>query len=70
MKIQVTQEDIDNGWPLDSCMCPVALAIKRHITEFDTLVGYYSKLPDECYKFMRSFDKQKSVQPFEFEIDL
>lgn len=29
MKIEITQEDIDNGVRLHECRCPIALAVKR-----------------------------------------
>lgn len=33
MKLQITQEDIDNGEQCNSCECPIALAVKRTYPE-------------------------------------
>lgn len=84
MKIQVTQTDIDNGIPVNSCLCPIALAIARQTTLQNVEVDSYGHrrafidvgdskafpLPDICVGFMEKFDNEQKVKPFSFELDI
>lgn len=81
--INVTQEDIDNGEPLNSLHCPIARALYRTFSPSDYYfrVGFgnvriYSpitddnvlvRLPDECRKFIQAFDLRQPTSPFSFQ---
>ena len=76
MKIQVTQEDIDNGLPRRIDFCPVALAVRRAFPKNEQvyvggdriLIGgrrYHS--PSVVFDFISLFDSQAGGLPFEFE---
>lgn len=76
---QVTQEDIDQGAPLECTACPVALAVKRELgyEVFVTTVTIANKwsnesayLPDSVSLFIGQFDNAYPVAPFEFELDI
>lgn len=80
MKITVTQEDIENGEPRRCSLCPIALAISRAFThgEFISIGagGFWSingerqpKLPKIVEDWIRSFDKNETVEPFKFTIN-
>lgn len=76
MKIQVTQQDIDNGLPKDSRACALALALKRHDPRFISCLMFNActvrgiiKLPEKASNFVSRFDCGLSVQPFEFELE-
>lgn len=76
IKIDVTQDDIDNGILGTDTHCPLALAAKRKLTfvlvsstEFG--VGYsqfivYTKLSKIAENFVRRFDARKLVKPRSF----
>ena len=75
MKIQVTQNDIDNGRSDNCKYCPVALAINRIFPGFVavrslTITVGEDKFPIgiPVWKFVRKFDTGCAVQPFEFEL--
>lgn len=84
IKVEVTQEDIDNGPKfIDSMKCPVAMALKR-VFNLDTSVGgtnfcfynengvsngNYYQLPIEAVRFILDYDGHREVKPFTFEID-
>lgn len=77
MKIQVTQEDIDQGTPSEVCACPIALAAKRvfahrEIAVLDIVIQIGDRwemaLPDSAQKFIEEFDNGLPVTPFEFEL--
>lgn len=83
MKIDVTQEDIDNGKRGHCSRCPVALALSRipgaeYLTvgpvDFGiTLRGVRRDyaLPEEAIVFIRTFDDGEiTPNPFSFEIEL
>jgi hypothetical protein len=73
MKIQVTQDDINNG-ERSSKYCPIALAIKRACNTENVFVGIASIRWDEreiiphyeIVKFIRDFDDGIKVNPCEF----
>lgn len=79
MKIEVTQEDINNGKQGNATACPIALAATRAF-KVSVLVGYSLlivgevwrgrtyKLSPAAYDFRRSFDVGEPVQPFTFEV--
>ena len=76
MKISVTQEDIDKGKREDSCVCPIALAVRRqtgrlfHIDDTNADDGYDTiQLPIKARQFVRSYDNGNPVEPFEFELE-
>ena len=80
--IRVTQEDIDNGVRTNCFNCPLSLAVKRSLNavsadvsrwciEFKLASGLAGRfvLPKEAVDFVRGFDSDKKVEPFEFEIE-
>jgi hypothetical protein len=84
-KIEVTQEDIDKGVRGTTCLCPVALAIRRSLKV--PLACHMNKsiritkpeYPPEVYKarspvsvldFVHGFDNYLEVKPFTFELDI
>lgn len=77
MKIDVTQEDIDNGCPESYFRCPVALAISKigeecisvgHVAIF--IGGKVFRTPSEVKYFISLFDKNEKVKPFSFELNI
>lgn len=83
MKIEVTQQDIDNGVPGDAESCPVALACQRTIPgchdltvgddtiEFDIDGDAMAfDLPAEVATFVHRFDCKDAVAPFAFDLDV
>jgi hypothetical protein len=79
VKVCVTQKEIDEGNPVDTASCPVALALKRefhpqniNVTKFFTrlyFAGYLVKAmnnPVRVQRFIQDFDSGKSVKPFCF----
>ena len=76
MLIEVTQEDIDNGVPLQGDRCPVAHAIRRAMKTSWASVGdgeiCFSNrtisTPLEVDEFIDSFDNGFHVEPFTFNI--
>lgn len=77
MKIQVTQQHIEQGKHCDPLKCPVALAITaagvNHagVTQSRLVVGdNWIFLPDAVYNWIARFDARKPVSPIEFEVDL
>lgn len=78
MRIDVTQDDINNGRPRTSQHCPIARAIKRQLNCSNIAVGPTEieigsdsyKTPDEAYFFIRLFDRHFNVKPFSFELNL
>jgi len=78
VRVEVTEADVVNGIPKDSCDCAVALALRR-VTEpvkvgpcwvelngSDALVP----LPAEAVAFIRRFDRGEPVEPFAFDLEL
>ena len=82
MKINVTQEDIDQGVPLSVLSCPVALAVRRafgvhyasvgpvFITVEESVNDFDTyDTPANVSTFIEDFDTdQATVQPFSFEL--
>jgi hypothetical protein len=84
VKVQVTQEDIDNGTPGKPCSCPVALAVLRafnvsgvyisvepvYITFQPRYLSHheYYATPSSVASFVAMFDTGFPVEPFEFEL--
>lgn len=74
MKIQVTQEDIDNGESGNGYLCPIAIALKRAgfkspaVWDFIDDGDYQIKTPKKAFKWLLDFDTGIEVTPFEFEI--
>lgn len=84
MKVIVTQDHIDHGYPGTPSSCPVALALKETSTDFaNVIVGPFwfssrneefqitygvTNLPKKVQQFIRKFDTSKPVKPFLFEI--
>lgn len=81
MKVEVTQEHINNGTPSSTDCCPIALAL-RTTTPDQWRVGIYSvfrlmpyeryALPCEASSFIKDFDYRglSAVNPFTFEMEL
>lgn len=75
--ITVTQEDIDDGCPCDSSLCPVALAMRRRLKDnyifVDKMVveigsGNFYALPEKVKCFIRDFDQGLPVEPISFRV--
>lgn len=80
IKVEVTQEDINNGVRQDSEKCPIACALKRLVKnpevedaiEFDlNEIRYIAYLTHEAATFINHFDERGliAVAPFSFEIE-
>ena len=75
--IKVTQEDINNGIPGNAWFCPVAHACARNniiVGVVETTIRFKSNgkripAPESVKKFVKKFDKRKSVEPFNFLLD-
>lgn len=80
-KIEVTQDDINNGDRDDTQSCPIALALLKAgfteprvdgcdicYTEGDKVKSVMS--PSVVRDFVKSFDRGLPVKPFSFELDL
>lgn len=81
MKIQVTSEHIQNGKRTSAFNCPIALAMKdtglanvsvgpKHAVVVNTAGDKIISLPIEVRSFIKTFDDNLPVEPFEFEINL
>lgn len=83
MRIEVTQEDIDNGIPEDCWRCPVARAVCRVLSasESDISVDGVNithflgpgdwidyPTPQLVNEFIEAFDAKSTVIPFSFDI--
>lgn len=80
MLINVTKDDIQNGWDRQTfpSSCPVAQALRR-ITGFNWRVGIaYCNivsdtkrftLPDEVGKIIGDFDQLHIIEPFSFNLE-
>lgn len=83
-KITVTQDDIreacfrrDAEDYDEHCECPIAQAVRRTHPDWEVLVTYIDgggqviiNLPLEAQRFIRRFDHEQPVEPFEFEIEI
>ena len=75
--IKVTQEDINNGVRGSAYSCPIANACAREsifVGVGDVIIrfkpnGAIIHTPESVKKFVKKFDKGKSVEPFNFLLD-
>lgn len=80
MRIEVTQEDIENGQRGSSDRCPIARAVLRNLRVIPEglYVGLQAieteeewfELPREAKLFIRAFDGAGSDRPLPFAFDL
>lgn len=85
MKIIVEQSDIDTGIPRSATDCPIAKAVMRvSVGTYEFVrVGFISircmdrtnvtrtyTIPLKVSEFIGNFDAGRSVEPFEFDIEL
>ena len=76
MRIDVTQEDIDQGMPCNCRHCPIVLAAQRAGLRNVKVTGeslsgneHMAFLPDEALDFIYLFDKHRELtKPFSFQI--
>lgn len=72
MIIKVTEDHIKNGLRCTTTCCPVALALQEISSNVSVgLVGIWLdsvryKVPRSVYRFIRRFDNNKTVKPFNF----
>lgn len=77
--IRVTQDHIDRGLKMDACQCPTALALIEATgnTNPGAVVVSHNAFwlgaqkfitPPAVAEFIRKFDHNMTVEPFEFEI--
>lgn len=80
MRIEVTQEDIENGQRGSGDRCPIARAVLRNLRVIPAGLYVGSQaietdeewidLPREARAFIRAFDSLGSNQPLPFAFDL
>ena len=84
MRIEVTEESIEDGVRGSPSECPIAQALCAHGFGWPSVrrdhvvftkhpgnfLGIKADLPEEAQTFVRSYDDGEEVEPFEFEIDL
>jgi hypothetical protein len=85
VKVEVTQEDIDQGIPSDCTDCPVALALCRVLDLPDTITVAHSiirlptpdgwqriRIPDHVRQWIYTFDRKgrSRVGPMTFELEV
>ncbi len=83
MIIQITQDDIKQGTVDDCDRCPIALATNRvliagHHAKVMGSISIYNyvyrrftcKTPNSVKQFIRSFDDEYVVEPFEFDLEI
>jgi hypothetical protein len=81
MKIQITQEDIDNGEIMDTNQCPIARAFKRlgytevqveakRIYPYGYFFSIYIVMPEKGKDFVLDYDERSPVEPFEMEVEI
>ena len=81
MKIEVTQEDIEQGWPSSTTHCPIALAVKRTLQrEVEVYMASIVLSPASPYRqriwvgeikdFVRDYDAGWPVQPITFDLEI
>ena len=84
MKITVTQDDIDKGMQSNGIHCPVARAIRQHVSLSYVAVNRWTlyfrrsdapsyqrtSLPASVNDFIRRYDNRQPVAPFEFDLNL
>ena len=74
MKIQITQQDIDNGKVRDVSGCAIAIALKQELAYKIKVAGliligkdYYQATP-ELVRWIKDFDKGEGVKPITIEL--
>ena len=83
MWISVTKQDIQQGIPRKSSLCPIALAVKRRFPDLNiyvlpygifyrrTLLGVVSRPDqDKIADFINAFDQRHTVNPFRFRLEV
>ena len=80
MRVEVTQEDLDNGWRDSKTRCPVALALRRKkgamLVEVDGLKALIFRddkvvdydLPGRARRFVKQFDRKVPQEPIVFHM--
>jgi len=81
MRIEVTQDDIEQGIPCDSVYCPIGRAIERTtgreagVTDIFLRIGrhdenphYVRPVPQAMIAFMHAFDSRQPVEPIAFDL--
>lgn len=77
MRVEVSQEDIDNGVPGRPYSCAVALAVRRADGGWVSFVGSsevrlrdhaWCSLPEHVQQFIIDFDHGRRVEPFAFDL--
>jgi hypothetical protein len=80
MRVEVTQDDIDNGKRMDGAYCPIALALRRltgkrcSVSAYRAGINYafgpdHFHLPKEAQQFVLDFDDDRPVVPLSFELN-
>lgn len=76
-RIRITDQKIEDGQPGEIDLCPVALALKEAFktdnvsVDQNTLsvtVSYEFETPAKVRQFIKKFDDNQQVQPFEFTL--
>lgn len=81
IRVRVTADHIAKGKPTQKECCPIALAFKDAGYEtalVDTQAAFIAKgkdkdvivLPEKARLFVERFDVKKSVEPFEFTVEV
>ena len=79
MLIKVTEEDITTGCPMSDTHCPIAYSLYRNLPEIEEIsVGSIRVhldekcvyLPNSAREFIKKFDREEMVEPFEFELEI
>ena len=78
MRINVTQEHIDNGSVQNTESCPVALAVVSQTGRMTRVFPDYIfiegetriDLPSKAKQFVDDFDELKFVEPFSFNLPI
>lgn len=78
VKITVTKKDIQMGLPSDSCLCPIARAVRRVLGRGVRVWRYgvyrrlseddFAEFPERVTQFIDRFDDGKPVKPFTFTL--
>ena len=81
--IEVTQDDIERGFPRCSVACPIALAASRAFPEWGEARVYIGEivffkteaeatltiyLPENAQRFVNTYDSDGAVEPFSFRV--
>jgi len=75
-KIEVTQQDIENGRTHSAFANPIAFAVRRAVGGRALVIvngaiatGKYAQMPRDASDFLLDFDCGLMVSPFEFELE-